>query len=326
MKTKLLLLKIVCCIGLGCFLFGCEQQNTLNEQLVFSGRVVDHTGNIPLSDITVRITNGSTIGVSMVTAKDGVFSLSVKVSDIDDSYYLELLDNSGNSKKGQLRGFGSGGYDFGDIPFGDALPVVETLAVTGLTSHSFKISCQVTSQGISSVIKRGLCWSTSDPTIDDNVVEAGKGEGTYDCTVESANINVENTNYYVRAFATNLQGTAYGSLLKIDANMLGYFNLTTMQYGGYTYHIHPDLGGMTWSQANSACQNLVAYGYEDWYLPNKEELLGMYEKTKILQIETTYWSSTSSQNSHYYITGGGKTGIGSSYGSDVFHVIPVRKD
>lgn len=330
MKTKLLLLRIVCCIGLGCFLFGCEQQNTLNEQLVFSGRVVDRTGNIPLSDITVRITNGSTIGVSMVTAKDGMFSLSVNLSNIDDSYYLELLDNSGNSKKGQLRGFGSGGYDFGDIPFVEVLPKVETLAVTNLTSHSFRISCQLTSQGISPVIIRGLCWSTSDPTIDDNVVEAGKGEGIYECIVESADINIENTNYYVRAFATNAQGTAYGSMLKIDANMLGYFNLTTMQYGGYTYHIHPDLGKMQWEQGNSACENLSAYGYDDWFLPNKEEMMAIAENTNVVNTEYEYWTSSKEYGSSWaayvgHYSRGWAVG-GTSNPSNSRHVVPVRKD
>ena len=49
-------------------------------------------------------------------------------------------------------------------------------------------------------------------------------------------------------------------------------NVTHFSYGGYTYQVHHDLGQMTWSSAQSACNNLVAYGHDDWFMPSMGEM------------------------------------------------------
>jgi hypothetical protein len=63
--------------------------------------------------------------------------------------------------------------------------------------------------GNSSILARGLCWNTTgDPTISDN--HTIDGEGTNSWIRELKDIEPD-TKYYVRAYATNSQGTAYGS-------------------------------------------------------------------------------------------------------------------
>ena len=55
-----------------------------------------------------------------------------------------------------------------------------------------------------------------------------------------------------------------------------------------------DLGIMDWYSAKDACENLVLNGYDDWYLPSKEELNQLYlNKGKIGGFANSiYWSST----------------------------------
>ncbi len=212
------------------------------------------------------------------------------------------------------------------------LPTVETVGLTAMTSNSFTCKCNVKSQGKAIVTERGICWSTNIPTIEDQITQFGGGEGVYSCTV--TNLDFVNTTYYVRAYAINEYGVAYGEPVEVNSSRMAYFSLPTMEYGGYTYHIHPDMGGMQWQQGYEACENLVAYGFDDWFMPNKEEMLAIAEKDTILQQSYIYWtcSNTVYDNRYWYIMYKYDSGwlCSSSYDSSntshIHNVIPVRKD
>ena len=86
--------------------------------------------------------------------------------------------------------------------------IVTTTAVSAITSTGAVSGGDVTSDGGSAVTARGVCWSVAtDPTILDASVSSGSGTGSFICTITGL---TGNTTYYVRAYATNSQGTAYG--------------------------------------------------------------------------------------------------------------------
>lgn len=88
------------------------------------------------------------------------------------------------------------------------LPVLTTVTVTGITQTSAISGGNISSDGGSQVIERGICWSTaSNPDITDSKTSNGTGTGTF-----SANLTglTGNTVYHVRAYATNSEGTSYG--------------------------------------------------------------------------------------------------------------------
>jgi hypothetical protein len=67
----------------------------------------------------------------------------------------------------------------------------------------------ITSSGGTTVSQRGICWSTSPlPTLSDAYTIDGFGNGIY--TANMTNL-LANTTYYVRAYAINSAGTAYGN-------------------------------------------------------------------------------------------------------------------
>jgi hypothetical protein len=92
------------------------------------------------------------------------------------------------------------------------LPVmatVTTATITAITPNSATGGGNVTNEGGSPVTAKGICWSTTtNPTIAGTHTTDGTGTGSF---VSSMTGLTGNTTYYVRAYATNGVGTAYGT-------------------------------------------------------------------------------------------------------------------
>ncbi len=88
-------------------------------------------------------------------------------------------------------------------------PTVTTGQIIGITATTATCSeNNVTTDGGSAVTARGVCWSTSqNPTTSNSKTTNGTGLGTYTSNITGLS---PNTTYYVRAYATNSEGTAYG--------------------------------------------------------------------------------------------------------------------
>lgn len=92
-----------------------------------------------------------------------------------------------------------------------ALPDVTTIPVTNITQTSATAGVRLSDDGGDYVTEMGICWSTSpNPTISSNSMTVGTGIGTNTGIINGLTAN---TNYYVRAFATNSAGTDYGNEL-----------------------------------------------------------------------------------------------------------------
>jgi hypothetical protein len=91
------------------------------------------------------------------------------------------------------------------------LPVVPTLttaAITEITGNSAKGGGDVTVAGGAEVTARGVVFGTEPgPTVSNSKTEDGEGLGAFQSTLSGL---LGNTNYYVRAYATNSAGTGYG--------------------------------------------------------------------------------------------------------------------
>ena len=90
-----------------------------------------------------------------------------------------------------------------------ANPVVKTDTVAAITQNTAICGGNVTEQGSSPVISRGVCWSISqNPTISDAITTDGSGTGSFTSNITGLKAN---TTYYVSAYAINSTGTGYGN-------------------------------------------------------------------------------------------------------------------
>ena len=91
-------------------------------------------------------------------------------------------------------------------------PVVTTRSITNISFTSVVCGGNISHNGGSIVTARGVCWSTSpNPTISDSKTNNGSGTGSFTSNITGL---TDGTTYYIRAYATNSVGTAYGQELQ----------------------------------------------------------------------------------------------------------------
>ena len=89
------------------------------------------------------------------------------------------------------------------------LPTLTTTTPTLMTTFQISTGGNITDDGYAAVTERGVCWGTTpNPTINEpHATDIGTGTGAF--TLNLTNLQSETT-YYIRAYATNSAGTAYG--------------------------------------------------------------------------------------------------------------------
>jgi uncharacterized protein (TIGR02145 family) len=164
-------------------------------------------------------------------------------------------------------------------------PTVTTVSVSAIAQTSAVSGGNVTNNGGDEVTARGVCWSTAqNPTTADSKTTDGSGNGSFISSITGLS---DGTTYYVRAYATNSEGTSYGeeisfitSITDFDGNVYQTVkigtqvwmkeNLRTTKYR-YGFAI-PNLTNLTdWASATSG-----AYCWYDNNITNKNIYGALY--------------------------------------------------
>jgi hypothetical protein len=184
-------------------------------------------------------------GGAEVTAKGICWSTTEKPTLADNftvdgagsgSYTSSMEDlTSGVTYYVRAYATNSVGTDYGNQVSFNTLtlpPSLTTAEVTSITASTAISGGNITADGGSPVTARGVCWGTTEnPTVDNNKTEDGTGTGTY----VSYMINLTGaTTYYLRAYATNSQGTAYGNQVTFTTSGMVVPTLTTTEVTGLT--------------------------------------------------------------------------------------------
>ena len=151
------------------------------------------------------------------------------------------------------------------------IPSVTTSMVSNITDNSATCGGNVVHNGGAAVTSRGVCWSTSqNPTIGDNHTTDGSGTGAFISTLTNL---IPGTTYFVRAYATNSVGTAYGEVFTftttyVDAQPCP--NMPTLtDYDGNMYNT-VQIGSQCWMKENlrtthNADGTSIPLGYDTSY-------------------------------------------------------------
>ena len=105
---------------------------------------------------------------------------------------------------------------------GVTIPAVKTVSIqVDKNSNIATANGEVTSEGASAVTKRGFVWSTvANPTVSDALSSNQFGPGVFTQQISGLNLGAT---YYVRAYATNANGTTYGNQIDFKTLTAGKF-------------------------------------------------------------------------------------------------------
>lgn len=196
------------------------------------------------AEVTVR---GIAYGTETNPTVDGMKTEDDKGVGAFESVLAELEGNTTYYVRAYAKNAAGTGYG-PQVSFTTLvdLPTVTTTAVTEITKVSAISGGEVVKDGGADVTARGLAWGMSpEPTTDDNIIDGGMGVGEF---VSNLSQLEKYTTYYVRAFATNSAGTAYGE--NIEFTTLADI-LTWNLPGGYVEESYPGTELANWSPEKS---------------------------------------------------------------------------
>ena len=90
-------------------------------------------------------------------------------------------------------------------------PTITIVSTTNITDISATCGGEISSDGGSSILARGVCWSINqNPTISDSKTTDGVGTSSFSSSITGL---APGTPYFIKAYATNSVGTSYSSQL-----------------------------------------------------------------------------------------------------------------
>ena len=178
-----------------------------------------------------------------------------------------------------------------------SIPIVSTTIVTNITSNSATSGGHVSLDGGAPVVARGVCWSTNpNPTTANTKTNDGVDTGTF---VSNLTVLMANTLYYVRAYATNSEGTAYGNDTTFTTPPLWFCGTPmTDSRDGKTYNTvligthcwfaqNLNIGTKVLGNANQTNNSIIEkYCYNDLE-SNCDVYGGLYQWDEAMQYSTT---------------------------------------
>jgi hypothetical protein len=176
------------------------------------------TGVSALSGGQITDDGGATItarGLCWATSPNPTVSDSITFDGVGLGAFVSTIDSlqMGTTYYARAYATNSEGTAYGNEIVFTTLnkPTVSTSPITLIHGKCATSGGDVTSDGGASIISRGLCWSTTpNPSIANNVVASGTGLGTFSQIMGGLSYS---TTYYIRAYATNSVGVAYGNEL-----------------------------------------------------------------------------------------------------------------
>lgn len=116
---------------------------------------------------------------------------------------------------------------------GYLLPTVTTSTPTNITKESATVGGSVNNAGGTTVTERGVVYSTNqNPTTSNSKATSGSGPGAFSCSLSNLEAG---TTYYVRAYAINKKGTAYGEQKSFTTKSYALPTVATVSATNITY-------------------------------------------------------------------------------------------
>ena len=194
-------------------------------EIRFSEEMSTSTGKVSLDGGLTTLTGGSW------NADKTVYTVPYSGLAYNTVYIITIFgfkDDAGNEMVTDSS------HSFTTVAAPAGLPTVTTgTTVTGITSSSARVSGSVTSDGGAAVTGRGFVYGKGpDPAIGGaGVTKVAAVSGTGSFTAVLTKLEPDTT-YYVRAYAANSEGTAYGAVVRFTTGRDDRGDLPGTGHGG----------------------------------------------------------------------------------------------
>lgn len=197
------------------------------NSIALDGKVESENGaNVTARGFCYSTTNTNpTINDSKITVDGGTGFFSYKMSVVTRgiTYYVRAYaTNSAGTAYGEVKTF-----------YLNTIPTITTTEATNISYTTATVGGNVTADGGATVTERGVCWSTgTTPTISDSKITVGKGTGIFETDITGLDAG---TTYYVRAYAKNSAGTAYGTAISFTTEKVYKPSVITVEVTNISY-------------------------------------------------------------------------------------------
>ena len=194
------------------------------------------------------------------------------------------------------------------------IPELTTVEISDVGLTSAVSGGTIITDGGEEITAKGVCWSTStNPTIADSKTSDGKGSANFTSNIVGLS---EGTTYYVRAYATNEVGTAYGNELSFTTGKVTSAVLTTTEVSNVTSTSAVAGGNITDDGGGSITARGVCWGTS----PNPT-----VNKTTDGTGKGTFTSNITGleDGTVYYYRAYATNSSGTSYGQEFSFITPV---
>ncbi len=219
-----------------------QTQSITSSSATVTGFIVSEGAGFSEKGVCYGTASGPTISNSKVAYSGTLTTATFTINLTGLSYATKYYARAYATIIGSGTIYGEE-YSFTTLP---VLPTVTTTSITAIKGTSATGGGNVTNTGGATVTARGICYSTkTGPTIADSQTTDGTGSGAF---VSSLTGLKGLTKYYVRAYATNSVGTAYGP----EVSFTTLVSLRTWYIpGDYVAASYPGTTYADWSPANS---------------------------------------------------------------------------
>lgn len=208
----------------------------------------------------------------------------------------------------------SAGTGYGDqisfITTQISAPVLTTTDISSINITTAVSGGTITAENGASATEMGVCWSIShNPTISDSKTSDGIGAQTFSSTLTGL---FGNTTYYVRSYATNSGGTAYGNEVSFTTGLPVAPSLTTKAVSSLAVSSFTSGGAIT---SNGGA--LITSRGLCWNSTHNPTITN--NKTTESTNDNSFISSVTGliPNSTYYVRAYASNDAGTSYGNEL---------
>ena len=270
------------------------------------GTITSNGGSvITASGICWSTTSTPTISDSKTTdgTTSGTFTSSLTSLTAGTIYYVRAYATNAIG-----TGYGPN-ESFTTLSTSSNNPVLaSTTSATSITANSATLGGNVTDEGATQVSARGLVYGTTTGSSTFSVT-LGSGAGTFTSTLTGL---TQGATYYVRSFATNVQGTSYGTETSFTTQTTPTVSVTTTPSSITTTTA---IGGGTISSTGGA--TIITSGLVWDAIANPT--IALATKTTDGTTSGTFTSSITglTQGTTYHVRAYATNYLGTSYGPDV---------